>query len=465
MTLSEHMIQIDSKNFPDSTDAYVVGGTIRDLLCDRPPVDYDIVVLHEPEKFANELAVKTAGHVIEIGKPGLSVLRVITEDLTYDISAAAGTTIEQDLQRRDFTINAMALHLSTGNLIDCMGSRDDLSQKRIRMVSQDVFSKDPVRLIRAYRLAAGLGFTIEPLTAAAIENHAELILSTAGERIREELLKLFKVPKSFDYLSQMVKSSLLNVIIPELNDLSQCIQNKNLPTTVLDHTLQAYLHLETRLDEVERLLNQQHLKDFQQHMESRKALLQFSILLHDIGKPATMGFKKDGEVQFYRHAAKSAELARAVCKRIRFSNLETDYVEFITQNHLYPFHLFAAHQKNRLRPRALSRFYRICHDRTPDLLLHAVADFNGSNREAGNRFCNFAGELINTFYTEFVPRAALPPIITGNDLSSEFNLPPSPLYKQILTRVEDERLSKDSMGRQEALMLVEKFLKKRSLLK
>jgi poly(A) polymerase len=362
----------------------------------------------------------------------------------------------------------MALHLSSGKLIDCMDSRRDLAQKHIRMVSKSVFSKDPVRLIRAYRLAAGLEFTIEPLTAAAIENNVDLISKTAGERIREELLKLLNNAKSFDHLNQMAANGLLNVIIPELNDLSQCIQNKNRPTTVWDHTLKAYFQLETLLDKVDRLVLQQHVHGLQQHMETRKALLKFVILLHDIAKPAAMALKKDGEVQFYRHAEKSADLARAVCKRLRFSNLEIDYVEFIIRNHLYPYHLYAAHQKNRLNPRALSRFYRICLDRTPDLLLHAVADFNGScleTRKSESDFRNFAGELIHTFYIDFLPRSALPPILTGNDLTSEFNLTPSPLYKQILTLVEEERLSKDHMGRQEALVLVEKFLKKRALRK
>jgi len=462
------MIQIDSKIFPANADAYIVGGTIRDLLCDRLPVDYDIVVLQAPKKFANELAAGTAGHVVEIGKPGLSVMRVITENITYDISAAAGATIEQDLHQRDFTINAMAFHLSTGKLIDCMHSRRDLAQKHIRMVSKDVFSKDPVRLIRAFRLAAGLEFTIEPLTAAAIENNVVLILKTAGERIREELLKLLNSTKSIDYLSQMAETGLLNVIIAELNDRSQGIQNKNRPTTVLDHGLKVYFQLEALLEQVDLVVHQQHVIVLQQHLQTRKALLKFATLLHAVGQLTAVTLKKNGDVQLHRYAEKSADLARAACKRLRFSNFETDYVEFIIGNHTYPFQLYAAHQKSRLNPRALSRFYRLCLDRTPDLLLHAVADFNGSAGETGKNeddFRNFAGNLIHTYYTDFIPRAAFPPIITGNDLTSEFNLTPSPLYKQILTLVEEERLSRDHMSRQEALSLVEKFLKEGSLRK
>ena len=458
------MIQINSKLFPHTADAYVVGGTIRDLLCDRPPVDYDIVVLQAPEQFASELAHRLAGHVVEIGKPGLSIMRVIAEQATYDISAAQGLTIEEDLHRRDFTINAMALHLATGDLIDCMDSRRDLAQKKIRMVQNDVFSKDPVRLIRAYRLAACLDFTIEHLTAAAIGNSVGLISKSAGERIREELLRLLNSANSSGCLRQMAANGLLNAFIHEWSDLNPGNQKNHDDNDIGNHALRTCFQLEALLGRIDRWVVPQYAHAFRRHMQNNQALLKFAIMLDAITGPVA-AFKQEGNVNVSHNAQKSATLARAVCKRLRFSKRETDYVDFIVRNQLYPYYLFIARQKNRLSPRALSRFFRTGLDRTPDLLLHAVAAFNDRSRTAlknEHNFRSFAADLLKTYYADFVPRAARPPLITGHDLMSEFNLTPSPLFKKILARVEEERLARSRMSKGEALTLIEKYLKKRS---
>ncbi len=128
----------------------------------------------------------TAGHVVEFGKHGHTVLRVVLADYYFDITPLNGASIEDDLQRRDFTINALALEVSTGKLIDPAGGQQDLAAKKIRMVNRDVFRKDPVRLIRAYRMAATFDFIIDKDTEAAISQDADLIRKSAAERIREE---------------------------------------------------------------------------------------------------------------------------------------------------------------------------------------------------------------------------------------------------------------------------------------
>ena len=186
------ILPIDTNVFPWKKGVYLVGGSIRDLLCGRTPIDYDLVVTNDPAGFARELASSTAGHVVEFGKHGHTVLRVILADYYFDITPLNGASIEDDLQRRDFTINALALEVSTGKLIDPAGGQQDLAAKKIRMVNRDVFRKDPVRLIRAYRMAATFDFIIDKDTEAAISLDADLIRSSAAERIREELFKILK---------------------------------------------------------------------------------------------------------------------------------------------------------------------------------------------------------------------------------------------------------------------------------
>ena len=180
------ILPIDTNVFPQKKGVYIVGGSIRDLLCGRTPIDYDLAVTTAPDRFARSLASRTAGHVVEFGKHGHTILRVVTGDDYFDIMPLNGESIEDDLHRRDFTINALALELSYGNLIDPTGGRRDLAAKNVRMVDRDAFRNDPVRLLRAYRMAATFDFTIDKDTEAAISQDADLIRKSAAERIREE---------------------------------------------------------------------------------------------------------------------------------------------------------------------------------------------------------------------------------------------------------------------------------------
>ena len=162
-----HMIKFNPV-IPTIKGAYIVGGSIRDLLLGRSPSDYDIVVLESPDKYACNLAMRCNGHVVKIGKQNQAIFRVISESAIFDISAIEATTIEDDLIKRDFTINAIGYDLFSGEIIDPFEGIKDLSIKKIRMVSKEIFKKDPVRLIRAYRIAAMLDFEIESETSHII---------------------------------------------------------------------------------------------------------------------------------------------------------------------------------------------------------------------------------------------------------------------------------------------------------
>ncbi|MDX1709233.1 MAG: hypothetical protein R3274_11570, partial [Desulfobacterales bacterium] len=179
MFSSTIMIQLDKKIFPQTPGAFIVGGSIRDLLCGRAPVDYDVAVLGDPVEFARRIERSTNGRLVELGKPGQMIVRIVGEKYVIDVTAITEGSIEKDLQARDFTINAMAYDLSTNRLIDPVGAQDDLKDKTIRMVSNDIFKRDPLRLLRAYRIAAEFEFEIEAHTQAAIQKHAALIQQSA----------------------------------------------------------------------------------------------------------------------------------------------------------------------------------------------------------------------------------------------------------------------------------------------
>ena len=453
------MTPFDLHIIPKTDDAYIVGGSVRDLLLDRTPFDYDIVVIGNPDKFAKKIAKNTDGHRVKIGRPGQNIIRVISVDKIFDISAAKGNSIEKDLKKRDFTINALAYSLSSGKIIDCLGGLQDLANNRISMASKNIFRKDPVRLIRAYRLGASLNFEIEPQTVAAIKKHISLIHHSAGERIKTELSKLLQASRSYSYISNMAETGLLQTIFPELTPLKGCAQNKHHRYDVFEHTLKAFYHLELLLNKYDRFISTiSNQIDFTMDKE-KSALLKLSILLHDIGKPHAKIIDQTRNVHFYHHDQKGAELIQNISKRLKFSNHERRFLDFIIRNHMRPLFLFTSHQKKSLTRRASTRFFIKCGKYTPDLLLHSIADMQGKgDAEENEFFIRFAKNMIHDFFLNFEPKRSRPPLITGHDLISEFGLTPSPFFKTILSRIEEARLSKEIINRPAALKRVKKFL-------
>ena len=446
---------------PKTKGAYIVGGSVRDLLLGKLPADYDIAVIENPKTFAEKIAEKTSGRLVELGKPGQMLFRVVSKNYVYDISPIAGASIEDDLLKRDFTINALAWDLSSKRVIDCVDGQKDIADRKIRMVSKTVFQKDPIRLIRAYRISATFDFNIEPQTNAAIKNNAQLLQTSAGERIRSELFKILAASNSYYFLSQMAKTDVLQAIFPELTDLQTCFQNKYHLFDVFKHTMKAYSHLETILNDCHNFLPEAY-GQFKPCTDTFKgALLKCSILLHDIGKPLARTIDKKGNIHFYGHGKKSADMTKNIVHRLRFSNHEASYIDFIIRNHIRPLFLFIAHQNKTITQKGITRFFLKCGKYAPDLLIHTMADIKGKgnkNDERNEAFINFAKEMVKYYFSYFQPEKSKPSLITGRDLINNFALTPSPLFKKILRRVEEARISKKIKNKDEAVQLVKKIL-------
>ena len=449
-------LPFDTNIFPFNTGVYVVGGSVRDLLAGRMPHDYDLVVHEDWTNFASRLTAATGGHIVELGKQDQKMLRVVTKDRFFDIMPVNGSSIENDLGLRDFTINAMALDVSTGNLIDPIGGQTDLAAKKVRMVSREVFRKDPVRLIRAYRMAANFDLSIDKNTRAAIAADANLIQESAGERIREELFKILQCPQSHVHLSMMDQSGLLLHIFPEFLELKKLRVYSTAPRTWFEQTLDSYFQLE-------KLLNDSQF--FQNDPVTRSILLKWSVLFHNLGRLPTKQPVDNGNInEIDDHATRSAAMAQVICQRLRFSRHQSDIIEMIIRHHFQPLVLFRAHQQNAPVEKEFIRLFLKCTDVTPDVLLLALAEFKGqgeADAPGADEFTGFIRMLIQEYDTELRPRAALPPPINGNDLINEFGIKPSAEFRQILNRIEEERLSHPTYSREEAIKLVEKLLSQR----
>lgn len=455
------MIHFNSNMFSQIKGAYIIGGSIRDLLLDRIPTDYDIAVTENPKKIAEKIAKNISGRLVKMGKPGQMIIRVVSNDNIIDIKSLNGSFIEDDLKKRDFTINAMAYDLSSGEIIDCLGGLEDLAEKKIRMVSADVFKKDPIRLIRAYRIGACLNFQIESQTASVISAYANLIQNSAGERIRGEIFKLLSTSRSYLYLSQMDDAGLLTAIFPDFDRLKECRQNNHHIYDVFEHTMKAYSHLETILNDPVKILPDTSIQIRQYLDEEKTVLLKYAILLHDIGKPWSKTIDNRGKIHFYGHPRKSVDLAQKVSQKLKFSNREKRFVDVIIRNHLNPLFLFTAMQKKTLTRKGVTRFFIKCGENTPAVLLHTLADIMAKRdtpNQANKAFIGFVTDMLRNFFNDFNSKIKEPPLITGRDLIHEFGLIPSPLFKTILNLVQEEKLTGTIKSRSEALAWVRDYL-------
>ncbi len=448
---------------PAQKGVYLVGGCVRDLLIDQPPADYDLAVSGSPEGYARLLAAKFGGRPIAIGPDHHRLFRVVADRRIFDLSPLVGASIEEDLKNRDFTINAMAFDLAGQNLVDPLDGLRDLQTRTLKMASPRAFANDPLRQLRAFRLAAQFGCRIEADILAAINAMVGTIQGCAGERIRTELFKLLAFNASTPFIEQMADCGLLYDIFPELAELPNCRQNEHHRFDVWTHTLAACRHLETCLDpdspddaaaSIQRAVTQ---------LQDRKqvGLLKMALLLHDVGKPATRSEDAGGKVHFYGHGRRGAALADEICNRLKCSRTESDYIGTVVRQHNRPLFLYLLQAHNRLSDRAVTRFFIHCADLAPDILIHAIADYAGKRTAPGEgleRYIRFVESLLTQYFDTHIRLRAEPALLTGRDLIADFGLPPSPLFKKLLKKVETARLAGEIQDRQQALELVRTLL-------
>ena len=334
--------------------------------------------------------------------------------------------------------------------------------KTVRMVSPEAFRKDPVRLVRAYRMAAICNFSIDRHTQTAIATDADLIRKSAAERIREELFKILQCSESHPYLAMMAHNELLFSIFPEFLKLKQ----QQLPAagsgTLFDRTLQSYNHLEILLNQDKKIRRPFGDQPFPGEDADRSINLKWAMLFHDLGRPGvdlSSGEGQSGSPEV--RADESALMAKRICRSLRFSRRHSDTIELIIRQHVKPMKIFGAHTPKSAIEKEFIRLFLDCNDVTPDVLLLALAAFRGRKEIddlQSNKFTEFIQMLIKKYVTDLRPRASLPPPINGNDLIDEFGIKPSAEFKGILKRIDEKRLSQPVYTRKEALKLVAELL-------
>jgi poly(A) polymerase len=507
LTKISHLLATQKKQ------GYIVGGFIRDRLLKRQTNDVDIAVSGDAISIARKVAKEIEGKfvllddvnnvarvvMVENEQPGKTARDQESRGIEwhFDFSSFAGD-IKADLARRDFTINAMAVDLNQFvtasataklraqksvaaaaekrpalKLIDPLSGKDDLADKTVRRVSQQIFEADAARLLRAVRLAAELNFSIEPETESLIHDYSQTITEVPGERIREELLRLLGLPRASYHLRYLDELGLLLALIPELAEGKGVEQPTVHFWDVFEHSLQTVAAVEFLLRESDwehgnedMLATTPWSNEIDRHLcqevssgSNHKVLLKLGGLLHDIAKPMTKSIDDTGRARFLGHAKLGAAMTASILARLRFSSRETRLVESLVYHHLRP-----AQMANGELPtqRAIYRYFRDTGEASTDILLLALADYLASrgplaSMEEWLKHCG----LVNYILAEHDRQQAkiLPvKLIDGDDIMKTFDLAPGPLIGRLLTMVNEAHAGGELSTKEEALALVQKEL-------
>jgi poly(A) polymerase len=444
--------------------AYLVGGSVRDLMLGRQPADYDIAVELDARGVADRIATRLGARVILLGHGTNAIHRVATRTVCVDTAVLKGADIYSDLGARDFTINAMACTLEYGDIIDPFDGGSDLDNRIVRMVTHNAFDDDPLRLIRAYRMAAELDFAIHAKTRSAITERCLRIQEPAGERIWNELSRIMATPASHAHITAMADTGMLEALFPELITLRACRQNQFHTHNAWDHTLSAYGALEAVMSNPGMWLPNSAVGFVQSLDHTHRVLLKLAILLHDIGKPGAAQTDPDGSIHFHGHPGRSALLADGICQRLRLSRKLTDGVVGIVRHHDDPLALFLTLRRDgKVSPRTVGRFFRKNAPLSPHLLIHALADELGKGdlpTPSEETPAAFIISLIERYFEEIRPRMERHALLTGRDLIDHFALKPSPLIGRLLEAVEEAYLAGELRNRREALEMAEKSIER-----
>ncbi|PYU24171.1 MAG: phosphohydrolase [Acidobacteria bacterium] len=435
MTARELAAHICRKLHASGFKAYLVGGCVRDLLLGREPEDYDIATDARPARvqalFPSSVDVGARFGVLLVVSDSAQVeVATFRSDVGYSDGrhpdrVEYSNLPEEDVRRRDFTINGLMLDMETQQILDFVGGREDLRQGVVRAIGTPElrFCEDRLRMVRAVRFAARFGYVIEPATFQAIVATAPRITAVSAERLRDEITKLLTEGAARRALELLDETNLLKACLPEIAAMKGVAQPPEFHPEgdVWIHTLIMLENL----------------------APGSPATLAWAVLLHDVGKPPTfMSAEETGDrIRFDGHAEIGARMAVAICRRFRFSVADMEQIEAVVANHLRFKDVF------QMRPATLKRFVRLPRFEEEHLALHRL-DCLASHRNLD------AYEFVGRFLRETPPEEVRPSrLLTGEDLKA-MGFRPGPLFREILQSVEEGQLEGRLKRREDALDFV-----------
>ena len=448
----------------EGTELFLVGGYIRDILLNKKCFDKDYAVKGEGAiSFAGKAAKAFEGYFVLLDEEH-DIARVVMPDKknTLDFAGCVGQNILTDLKNRDFTINAIACKIekSKSELIDPLNGIEDLNKKIIRAIGEENIIDDPLRVLRAYRFAAQLGFSIENQTLELIEKHKSLITLVSIERITQELIKLFEGDFAGENLYLMNNYGLFDEIFPELIIQRKIPPNLHHHLGLLEHSIESVKQLETEIKNFPIWAKEHLYREFSSGIKAI-SLLKLATLLHDIGKPLTWQIDEEGRHRFIKHEELGSEMVLNVLKRLKFSKNTMKYIAKLIKYHMYPSQLLNDGLE-KLSEKAIMRMFRRIGDDMPELILLAVADrLSARGSEITNEIVekNIQGLyfLLEKYKKSQEEVRKIPKLTDGNEVMKILEISPSPILGKILKDLNEAQISGDVNTHEEALEFIKGY--------
>ena len=467
----------------ESWPVYLVGGAVRDALLGRVSHDLDFVVPRKAVRLTFRVAdaIKAPAYVLDEERDTGRVV-LAGQETMLDFTCFRGPDLEADLRARDFTINALAIPATAQTraaIIDPTGGLQDLEERQIHLTHQGALVDDPLRGLRAVRLAAALGFRVTDETKSAVLAAVPALVGVSAERVREELLKIMLTSRPGDALQQMDDLDLLRATLPEVADLAGVAQSPPHHEDVLAHTRRVLDYL-VRLEEVfftgdktqesaltyaySQLLD--YLPLLGEHLERQvdggvngHLILRLGALFHDVGKKETQTIEEDGRIRFFGHDAAGAELTAKRLRQLCLSKQAISQVKRIVAGHMRPLFLAQAQGSSPSR-RAVYRYFQTTRENGLDIGLLALVDhlatYDGPG--TGQAWPTLVG-LVERLYQQYFEKheeAIKPlPLLNGRDLITLLGMEPGPEIGRILRLVEENQAAGEISSQEEALQFAQ----------
>jgi poly(A) polymerase len=439
-------------------EGWLVGGAVRDRALGRATADFDVVLAGPAEGPARTLGRAAQGFAFELSE-AFGAWRVVAHDRTWqlDLMPLDGASIEEDLARRDLTVNAIAAPLGHDTYVDPFGGLEDLRRRVLRSVSPDAFERDALRTLRLARLACELDFTVQDGTLILARGSAPALDGVAPERVFGELKRVVCADRALDGLAVMDRIGATDVVLPELAALRGVEQSRFHHLDVFEHTravLAETIALEREPDRLAAGADAEALAAVLRaplaNELTRGQALRFGALLHDIAKPQTRAVTSQGRVTFMGHDETGARLSADILGRLRTSERLREHVAALTRHHLRLG--FLVHEMP-LSRRAVYDYLRVTAPAAVDVTMLSVADrlaTRGDNAEVAiAKHLDLARQLLR----DALAWAADPPRppLRGDDLARALGIKPGPLVGGLLAELEAATFSGELATREEAI--------------
>ncbi|HLC18607.1 MAG TPA: HD domain-containing protein [Thermodesulfobacteriota bacterium] len=471
------------KDSPHRKALFLVGGVVRNLVLKKAlPRDYDFVFAGDIKDLSFRLADSVGGTSFLLDKktPSYRVAAALDDTpRTVDVSPVKSGDIGEDLASRDFTVNAMAVDVvglfeaAVPTIIDPTGGMDDCVRKILRMTSADVFSEDPLRCLRAVRIALEYGLEMTPETRERIRKNAPLVRTgkTSPERVRDELLLVFASPGTARAIEDLYRLNLMEAICPELAGWAD-VKGYDL----LAHSLKTLEEAESFLEGVRTGLCPFHPAELKGHFHrktgavGRDVVFKLAAFLHDAGKPSAMT-TEEGRARFIGHDREGSLIVSGMMKRLKLSRRVTSEVTNLVRNHHRVFTLASLEKPS---PRARAHLLRASEagggrggvgggdtGAGVDLLILALVDARATRGGEDPELLKLVREMLEFYYGVYSKKRPKP-LLNGNEIMDAFGITEGRLVGEIMERV-SEGIEKGLIkNKREAISCIRKWLSEKN---